>query len=790
MSLSDFGGPSNKEKVISNWVEDTVKNVTKNSNRIMIHHDDLIATKPNVDINFPIRSILRECEHLLKASNASLEFRRPDIALKQYLQASIIAVEIIPRHKDYRDIQFDHPELYNLYTRLTHKIESQNSQFMEAKNIIKKNNLLHGTLSASGKENSSGLSPKPNPNDVSLPRMVSTSCTQIEQTTTRKSKCTPTLQPKPDALQGHPLPKSSIQNNQILSNDLAARFARLRNMESSSPKQDPRIRTQSIPVFHVSSLNTNKGSGHQQTGSIIRPMGPRDMPQMQPVSRPRQPMTNRSIDIEIPDLPRAPDAIYAPLRGTDISTTTNIPPNSLRNSYPVNGQQEVQPTSKTNLNPTKVETWQDSTVLSRKLSLLADDIGDFKEDTVLPLHFSCVTSEELVGLLAQGTQVLKLLLVDLRSREDFDKGHIMSQSIICVEPITLRRGISGDQLADSMVIAPDTEQQLFEKRNLFDLVVVYDQSSTKMADNTKLVDFSMAVYDYGYEKMLKYPPILLISGLDGWTDLLGSNSLATSSSGNLIQTTQLTPKVARPITRSLTRESLGSYFQMQKKHYSRPLTMEQETVWASTIKEELVNNQPEKTDVLDEFIYAKTTEDFIRRYPEIPIVPESMISPIAPTLYQNQLTSVIPKPPTRPPPTIPRQRSSGISEKNVNPLYTQSLPNGELKFLENQRPAGLTGLNNPRVLCYMNTVIQGLSATPWFRELIRNYVYPARPPIPRREGESTDPPQLMVRCLSNVFAHLWFGQYEFINPTTFQVSIFLKNFFQVSYSILSHNRGT
>ncbi|RKF59005.1 Ubiquitin carboxyl-terminal hydrolase 4 [Golovinomyces cichoracearum] len=741
------------------------EDLSKSSSRVMIHHDDLISVTPSVDISSPIKTIIRECEYLVKVSDASLEFRRPDIALQQYLQASIIAIEIIPRHKEYHDLQFDRPELFKLYSGLKERIKSRNEKFMEAKNIIKKNNLLHGTQPVLGKispQNSTSNqcfvgAAEDCENEIKIVPQTIPACNG------KPKKKPPAKMHKPEALLGQPIQTSSNQSAQAQNMDLATRFARLRNSEQNIPKQDPRIRTKPIPIPHGSVSNNNFTSNPQQTTKpTSRPAGPREMPSV-PKIRPR--IDTASVDVGIPDLPRAPDAIYSPARGTEVSTANNLLFSMRTNSFKNSNHQSTPPVSRALPSSVNLDGRRNSLALVRRLSQPIDYSRDQKPN--LP-QSNYVTSEELEKLLAHGTQENSILLVDLRSREAFDICHIETPYIICVEPITLRRDISGDQLADSMVIAPDSEQILFEKRNEFDLVVVYDQSSTKISDNSKILDFTTAVYDYGYEKRLKRHPLFLIAGLDGWRDLLGLKSLADTNASNSRRATTQTMKIARPLVQAVSRETQNSISQRQKRHYSRPLTMEQESIWASTIKEDMALNSSDNTNMVAELIYARTTEDFIRRYPELPVVQESMTSPTAPNIYQDQLVNIVPRPPARPAPAIPRQRSSGISEKRNSISYAHNLSNGESAMLENQRPVGLTGLSNPRVLCYMNTVIQGLSATSWFRELIKNYVYPANPPIPRREGESTDPPQLMVRCLSTVFAHLWLGQYEFINPATFQ----------------------
>jgi ubiquitin carboxyl-terminal hydrolase 8 len=162
-----------------------------------------------------------------------------------------------------------------------------------------------------------------------------------------------------------------------------------------------------------------------------------------------------------------------------------------------------------------------------------------------------------------------------------------------------------------------------------------------------------------------------------------------------------------------------------------------------------------------------------------------VLAPSVPKAYQDELASLMPKPPARPAPALPRQRPSGISERGPLAAYAHT-PSGDT--ITNYRVTpGLTGLHNPNNLCYMNAAIQAFSATPFLRDLLVNYQYPPPVPIPKKRGESTDPPQLMVRSLGNLLGHLWSGQYDFVTPNTFRVSLFirshlisLKNFYRAT----------
>lgn len=755
----------------------------KGANRVFLHLDDLLASKPNVDMNWPIRRLLQEGELLAKQADTHLDFRRPDVALQEYIKASIVAVELIPRHKDYPSLHADRGDLHRLYSGLTKRINTQHEKFAEVKQVIKENNARSGvkpTIHAtSGEtETETRTQSKGNRNGHAHGQSTQNPTMNGSSTNGTPPRKKPPVQPKPEALHGNTIhPTNGNSDPQA---DLAARFARLRTPEPKPAIQDPRIRTQPISIPGTAGLSTDSSQPGNYT-TMNRPAGPRDLPSV-PRTLPRS--TAIKLDTEIPGMPKPPAAVYdSPIRGPESAAANLL--SSRSSSYRISGREDsAPPISTVGPTPTLVDNRPDYFSFAQPAHTFGEDSYAHKPQKTPVLSDSpTVSAEELVDLLAQSSPSFHILLVDLRSREDFENGHIMSQFIICVEPITLKNGISGDQLGDSMVIAPDLEQNLYDQRHEFDLIVFYDQSSHSLTPSSfgagetesTLKDFVSAVFDYGYDKRVKRRPKLLSGGLDAWVDILGSNSLKSSLDGaSLDVASRKSLKPARPLGRtSMAHGSRSAPAKRRRTYSSRPLTQEEEKKWATALKEEHANRSPVAPDdsTTDELVYARTTEDFFRRYPELPVIQESMTRPIsvpsAPRTYQDEFASVMPKPPARPAPALPRQRSSGISERG--PITTYAHTTGDTITKSRVSP-GLTGIENPHNLCYMNAALQVMSATPFLRDLLMNYQHPPQTPIPRKKGETSDPPQLMVRCLGSVLTHLWSGQYDYVTPTTLRVS--------------------
>jgi ubiquitin carboxyl-terminal hydrolase 8 len=766
-------------------------------NRVFPPLEELVSVRPDINIHSPLRKILEDGERFAKSADTNLDFRRPDLALQEYIKASIVAVEIVPRHKDYPSVQSDRGELHRLYQGLTKRIRAQHEKFGEVKDLIKENNARNGVKSTSDRllaenlpRSSNGVAngharasskeyPLPN---GSSPNSVQNNGQKIAPSTPPKKK--PPIQPKPNGLHGKAIEPTGANTP----TDLAARFARLRTPEANGAVQDPRIRTQPISIPgepEPTSISPVSISSQSSNYTTSRPSGPREMPSV-PTTAPRP----KLIPLDVPAMPRAPDPIYnSPARNEDTTTTANLPSSAPRtSSYLGSGRKNsAPPISMVRPTPGPVEDTHDYFTPAHSVNgFSGPHTGPRKARPEVNIpNSTTIKAEQLYEYLKLGSHTLRVLLVDLRSREHFDNGHIMSQTIICVEPITLRHGLSGEELEDTLVIAPDSEQALYNKRHEFDLVVFYDQSSSSLGSSSAsgdisggtLQQFAIAVYEYGYEKRLKRPPMLLIGGLDAWVDLLGPNSLQLSSAGtkataNGLKTGQ---KVARPLGRVAMSRTPRTAPPVPRRLESRPLTKDEETTWSEAVNGDkaMVSSPISENHASDEVYYARTTDDFMRRYPEVSTIQESMMSVSAAASTQDSFNadfvSTIPRPPARPPPALPRQRSSGISDRGL--VAHTPAHNAELQTSPPKVTPGFTGLSNPKNFCYMNATLQALSATGFFRNFLIGTQFPEHSRVPKRASEVNKPPQLMCRNLQNLYFYLWCGEYSWLTPRTLHVCI-------------------
>jgi ubiquitin carboxyl-terminal hydrolase 8 len=770
-----------------------------------------LAVRPTVNALAPIRTLLLDGEMNAKQAETHLDFRRPDIALQEYMKASIIAVDLIPRHKDYPTLIADRGELHRLYAGLQKRISSQHERFEDIKKQIKENNIRNGVQPMVRDTALNGIhSDDPGPIIASsrngnvfssatvggvAPPSTDMSPLHNIEAIARSQK--PAVRPKPGVLHSKAigLGTAAGTDGEFPEEDLTSRFARLRSPAPVPPVQDPRIRTRPIASLDASDSPAklthlgSQGAPLSSQGASIhsRPLGPREMPKQ--ASAPPRPQ-KVPLDVVLPGMPRLPDAIYSPTRNVDISATLDAvqigsrnAPSIGTNSSHVSATNGVQRTSS---HRRELSDHQPTTtthqISSRKLV-------DFQ----LP-DSAAITAEELMGYLRRGSHELYILLVDLRNREDFDSGHIMSHSIICVEPIVLRRGMSAEDLGQTLVLSPESEQVLYESRDSFDLIVYYDQSSTldgrsqsgTLREESPLADFCKAVYEYGYEKRPRRRPRQLVGGLDAWIDLVGIGALQMSQT--LSQTPGRRSKTAAQISGRgpMARETRRLLARRRMDYESRPLSKEAELKWEKALREE-------EAATIDDIPLVRTTEDFFRRFPDATAIQESMVSapsyaaserhvrtlsavgPALPGPAQDGILDM-PRIPTRPAPAVPRDSYSGISEKKT--LVTSTSGSGHpAAFRETDTISHVvsrrrhTGLTNFRmVTCYMNAITQALNWTDIFSDYLIRFPSTPNRRVPRKKGEDSDPPQLMAQNIGQVFRQLSSGRWENYTPDLFRVS--------------------
>ncbi|KAG2417585.1 hypothetical protein HFD88_008804 [Aspergillus terreus] len=408
-----------------------------------------------------------------------------------------------------------------------------------------------------------------------------------------------------------------------------------------------------------------------------------------------------------------------------------------------------------------------------------------------------VTAHDLLEYLRR----YNVLLIDVRSRDQFDHGHVYAKSIICIEPVALKENVSAEELEERLVVSPEHEQSLFERRNEFDLIVYYDQTTDSVSylagspvgtTAPHLRALHDTLYEFNAYKPLKdgRPPALLLGGLDAWIDLLGQQSLATSSTAAVmgsIQNKRPVMRPGRPLGRVPTMVSANSSLEVRKRRLReyRPLNPEELTAWMEKSRNEEIDTstyigEGELTEEPEEETgeeappispFVHTYEDFLRRFPEPHAIQQSMVTPLArpPVPPVPNYAAPVPVAPSRPPPAVPRPSYSGVTDgRQIQPplerqnsatktaLYTPSSMLSRLKLPR-------TGLANFGVTCYMNSTIQCLSATVMLSKFFidNRFRYYVQKNWKGSQG-------VMPGLFANLIRSLWKNDVEVIMPTSFR----------------------
>ncbi|KAH6618148.1 hypothetical protein B0J18DRAFT_272577 [Chaetomium sp. MPI-SDFR-AT-0129] len=685
-------------------------NGSKRPGRTFPHIDDLVNnTTTDIDPHAPIDTLLRLAQEGLKHAESSRSFGRPDLALKEYLRTNDILLTIIPHSKDWTSLRRDRNKQGQAYNKLLKQVKDAVDDFEACKERIREDNARTG-VQPTAHQSSAGSGSGPAVAQTGAVNGQRENLRYVGGSGTRENgvpaspppRTKPVVHPKPQSLHGKAIRPGSA-TTPILSQDLVQRFASLRGAPDTAQ------------------------SAHTRTQSAVSP-------------------SSVSMNGVITGLPRPPDAIYNPPRGTITSETAALPSSAPRGMF-------TRTNSTASLNGARNHKPQPpppqlTPVKRPKLSIPDGDT---------------ITSQELFKLMQAGARDLSILVIDIRSREEFDDGHIMSQATICLEPEVLsRHHISANDLAESMVLAPNSERLLFEKRHEFGMVVYYDYDSVRISDRPQdpqaeaVLNLYNALshYDFDASPDSRVVPKLLRGGLEAWIGLVGSGSLQSSTTATTSGTS------TTPMVRSFASRRRQTYV-------TRPIQDAAEAKrWEETIAE------------AGGISPIRTTEDFLRRFPPISEHRESMVSsPVSPPAsrpqspfhsrlsHEENLYTSLPSPPMRPPPAIPRRSYSGLAEAEDSAVVMAKKAGAQA--VDGVERKHRTGLQNPGVFCFANSSLQAMFATPGFAQEVWTGAWKGVYKVPMKPDENLENPQLLTKCLANLFHWLNQGSFQSLAAKTF-----------------------
>ena len=765
-----------------------------------LHMRDIIAdSSPDISRNAPLHTQLDRASNCISAAKRSVEFKRPDLAYKEFLKGFEITVNYIPRHEEFAAYTQKNRSWYIRYKDVYRAASGMEPMMEQIRKMIEEDNELSGVLPKNrtsevprNHEIFPSVSGSPNSNDLgnldsSANRQRGPASSVTSNTTSSKTsdlppslvagpaRNKPTVRPKPTSLHGNTVKTPS--------DVLADRFARLR---MPSDNRDSPIDSVKIPVpedFQRSGPTSPTDSRSQSSGSPVhKPSGPREMPASNvPIIPPKVPLTPVSSA-----LPQAPAPTYSPAKSVPPPSVLSASRSSMDAARPSGLKRQYyynQPTSRPG------SPFRPSTPLTG-VSMLTP-----KNDSREIPNEKALSPETLMNYMKR----YNVLLIDVRPRADFDEGHILSAFVICIEPVSLKAGVSAEDLEERLVVSPDAEQDLFSRRNQYDIIVYYDDATastsflsgpppdTRTRALRALYDTLVEFNDY---KPLKdgRPPALLSGGIEGWIDLIGPHSLAQSKTAGVIGSTK-TRTAARASGPSSSRQRLAhqnstSQVRRQRLASLRPIPSDEAQAWLKKAQEDEIDSrefqeEEESEDQAEaeaaeahppQSPFVPDYESFLRRFPSINGEPQSMIRP-----SQSRIPSYEPEPsslppaPSRPPPAIPRPSYSGLADTNASqaPLARQVSATRPALYtsgsiLRRNIPLHRTGLENLGNTCFLNATLQCLAATIPFSAFFKTDNYKA---LCSRSQYSSQ--GIVPSYFATIMRQLWKEDKTFYSPRQF-----------------------
>jgi ubiquitin carboxyl-terminal hydrolase 8 len=147
-----------------------------------------------------------------------------------------------------------------------------------------------------------------------------------------------------------------------------------------------------------------------------------------------------------------------------------------------------------------------------------------KADRVTMNTPTVIATERLYDYLTQG-KVQRILIIDLRTKEQFINGHILGYPLVNLEPELLTEGVTSPELEKLIRADPPFHQKNFAGRHEDELVIYMDESSSSPDQTVVLTRFVQAVKDFELVKILKRNPALLVGGYQAWKQTLSTSPM-------------------------------------------------------------------------------------------------------------------------------------------------------------------------------------------------------------------------------------------------------------------------
>lgn len=378
-----------------------------------------------------------------------------------------------------------------------------------------------------------------------------------------------------------------------------------------------------------------------------------------------------------------------------------------------------------------------------QLASVSNDHSPRYSDTSSTMKIEDYKYSELIGVggvdnILSGSHVdkSKILLIDYRSRKEFEDGHISCNDIVNIPPDLVEALIQqNDNVVDTgleeklKLLLPAEQYKRFMNRQTYEMIILYDSNYGPSGRNPDrfqalknllingtnegitirspflwLIDLLMYKNKYLSSKLLVYPCILA-GGFSNWVRVLGSSRLSRSLQYNLQKPEKSLGKGT--LTNNLPKQSNTNVIGFNNKTNSAYFKNFGEYLLTA----KLTSPQQKKDYITDEPLFS-TTRSSLKNHDQKE--ESESFSRTSTPVSTNSVSQQQHNPRSRRPSLkwINSDRTNSnsyTSPKKVNsPITTKTEHSNPVRFLE-QYTTGLTNLGNS---CYMNCIIQCLGATP------------------------------------------------------------------------------
>ncbi|WFD43654.1 ubiquitinyl hydrolase 1 [Malassezia psittaci] len=518
------------------------------------------------------------------------------------------------------------------------------------------------------------------------------------------------------------------ESQPISTDDLADKLAALKNPASADSTQDSNSKRSSLEVnsgrkspTKITLLHSGRSSP-SKLGTSSGQRSPMEIPKDFGTSPPAIHGSNTAHRDPGPSTSSSMDSIAARMGTSATTLPTKVKPKAPTRQLP-NPLEHSRPSSSlsamsTNSEPSRTNS---ASNIPASTCLAVDELWP-----ILFPGFDKQTDKEGHTTLSKRVG-LRVLLLDIRPRSRFERGHIRGGDVVCIDPSLLRMPpVACGEIEASM---PKDEAERFRQRSTYDLLVLYDDQTRSFgAPGSRTPEqICMDTVIKAIQPDLTNAPVMLRGGFSSWARTVGETGI-TSAPG-------------------IKADPLETVRQLRVDGYRMP-TMD--TSYASSASDSV--SRPPRA-------YHGTTS--ARDIPPSLLTGGASAGHMLPPQRSNSGAGSIQSSVSPPPPAAP-----GAGSVHRIPKASKPQEATQVESVQEVR-VGMSGLRNFGNTCYMNATLQCLSATVVLSRYMLDGTFTKAINLQNPLGTRG----ALAEAFAQLLRALWSQQYSTLAPKAFREQI-------------------